>query len=91
MEMPGRNFNSTDYKYGYNGKENDKEISVGAQDFDAREYDNRLGRFFSMDPHKGAYPWWAPFYKVQTLKFVKILLISLRQRKAKTQYDLPRT
>jgi len=34
--------------------------------------------------------WRAPVYNVQTLKFVKILLISLLQRKGKTRYGLPR-
>lgn len=48
--MPGRSFNSNSYKYGFNGKENDKELNSGAQDFGMREYDNRLGRFFSVDP-----------------------------------------
>jgi RHS repeat-associated protein len=50
MEMPGRQFTSSSYRYGFNGKENDPEANAGAQDFGMREYDNRLGRFFSVDP-----------------------------------------
>lgn len=48
--MPNRNYNAGNYHYGFNGKENDKSINEGAQDYGMRIYDNRLGRFFSRDP-----------------------------------------
>ncbi len=56
MAMPGRTYAAIGdkYKYSFNGKENDNDFNEGAQDFDAREYDNRLGRFYSTDPHQGA-------------------------------------
>lgn len=38
------------YRYGFNGKENDKEVS-GQQDYGMRIYDSRLGRFKSVDPY----------------------------------------
>jgi RHS repeat-associated protein len=50
--MPGRQFNSGNYKYGFNGKEMDNEIkgSGNSYDFGARMYDSRLGRWMSVDP-----------------------------------------
>lgn len=38
------------YRFGFNGKENDKEINNGTQDFGARIYDGRISRFLSTDP-----------------------------------------
>jgi RHS repeat-associated protein len=54
MVMPGRNYNAPskrDYRYGFNGKENDNEVSgEGSKvDFGARVYDARIGRWFAMD------------------------------------------
>jgi RHS repeat-associated protein len=56
MEMPGRNFQSDNYRFGFNGKENDNSINVGAIAFEARIYDSRIGRFFSRDPLERTYP-----------------------------------
>jgi len=51
MDMPGREYVASEaYGYEFNGKETDEETFDGAQDFGLREYDNRLGRFFSKDP-----------------------------------------
>ncbi len=49
--MPGRKYTaaSSSYRYGFNGKENDKNISVGSLDFGARVFENRLGRWLSTD------------------------------------------
>jgi RHS repeat-associated protein len=40
------------YRYGFNGMEKDDEVkgNSNSYDFGARMYDNRLGRFFSVDP-----------------------------------------
>ena len=50
------------YKYGFNGKENDNEVKGGdglQQDFTARAYDPRIGRWFATDemikPHLTPY------------------------------------
>ena len=61
--MPGRTFNSTSYKYGFNGKEKLDEMSVdgGDVDFDARIYDSRTGRFLSVDPDAPKYPFMSPY------------------------------
>jgi hypothetical protein len=39
MQMPGRSYNSGNYRYGFNGKENDNDAKVGYQSYGNREYD----------------------------------------------------
>jgi RHS repeat-associated protein len=48
------------YRYGFNGKENDLEIT-GWQDYGEREYDERLCRFISVDPISDEYPHYTPY------------------------------
>ena len=52
MAENGRKFTqgNSKYLYGFNGKENDKDISFGEQDYGMRIYDGRLGKFLSVDP-----------------------------------------
>ena len=59
MAMPGRQYTqpNSSYRYGFNGKENDKDISEGGQDYGLRIYDARVGRFYSVDPVFKEYPW----------------------------------
>jgi len=62
MVLQGRSFAAgSQYRYGFNGKENDKEISEGGQDYGMRIYDNRLGRFLSVDPITKTYPQLTPY------------------------------
>lgn len=61
MAMPGRSFNTDKYRYGFNGKENDKDISEGGQDYGMRIYDSRLGKFLSEDPITYKYPMLTPY------------------------------
>jgi RHS repeat-associated protein len=56
MLMPGRTFNSSSYRYGFNGKENDLETN-NQQDYGMRIYDPRLGKFLSVDPLADQFPW----------------------------------
>ncbi|MDI9364935.1 MAG: RHS repeat-associated core domain-containing protein [Flavobacterium sp.] len=49
------------YRYGFNGKENDKDISEGGQDYGMRIYDSRVGRFLSVDPIAKEYPELTPY------------------------------
>nr|MBK9652958.1 hypothetical protein [Bacteroidota bacterium] len=60
MTMQERTFSAGGeaYRFGFNGKENDNEISVdgGNLDFGARIYDSRLGRWMSVDPLSKDYP-----------------------------------
>ena len=61
--MPGRTFNSTSYRYGMNGKEKDDEIkgSGNSYNFEARQYDPRLGRWLSIDPLARQFPFETPY------------------------------
>jgi RHS repeat-associated protein len=66
MIMPGRNYNAPsakDYKYGFNGKENDNEVKGEGNmvAFEARIYDSRLGKFLSRDPKTAHYPFQTPY------------------------------
>jgi RHS repeat-associated protein len=62
MLMPGRKFNSG-YRYGFNGKEQDPEVSEeGTQyDYGFRIYDSRLVRFKSVDPLAKEYAFYTPY------------------------------
>jgi RHS repeat-associated protein len=61
--MVGRKWNSTSYRYGFNGKENDNEVKGegNQQDYGMRIYDPRLGRFLSVDPLTKSYPELTPY------------------------------
>lgn len=58
MIIPGRKYSAgSGYRYGFNGKENDKDAGEGIQDYGLRIYDGRLGRFLSVDPLSNQFPW----------------------------------
>jgi len=66
MLMPGRTYTAstaTNYRFGFNGKENDNEVKgVGDQiDYGMRYYDPRAGRFMSVDPLTKKYPELTPY------------------------------
>lgn len=61
MVMPGRTSGNATYRYGFNGKEKDVEISSGSYDFGARMYDTRLTRWFTVDPLFYKYPTHSPY------------------------------
>ena len=63
MNMPGRSFSVEDYRYGFNGKENQDELMANnnSQDFGARMYDARVGRCWGMDYMKAKTPGVSPF------------------------------
>jgi RHS repeat-associated protein len=52
MQMFGRTYSSSLYRYGFNGKEMDNEVSGSGNQYDYgnRIYEPRLGRFTSVDP-----------------------------------------
>jgi len=54
---------NADYRYGFNGKENDDEVKgKGAQyDYGFRIYDARIGKFLSVDPLTSSFPWYTPY------------------------------
>ncbi len=59
MLMPGRSYNSAEYRYGFNGQEKDDEVKGNGNSlsFLYRVYDPRLGKFLSVDPLADDYPW----------------------------------
>jgi RHS repeat-associated protein len=61
--MPGRIYNGANYRYGFNGKENDNEIkgTGNQQDYGMRIYDPRLGKFLSIDPLFKDFAWNSPY------------------------------
>jgi len=60
--MPGRKFNSGDYRFGFNGQEQDTEWGGGqAVSFKFRIHDPRIGKFLSVDPLASEYPWYTPY------------------------------
>jgi RHS repeat-associated protein len=63
MNMPGRSFSVEEYRYGFNGKETQNELmgDDNAQDFGARMYDARVGRWWGMDFMKKYYPSRSPY------------------------------
>jgi len=65
MLMPERQFSVTNgnYRFGFNGKENDNEVKgIGnQQDYGMRIYDPRLGKFLSVDPLASEFAWNSPY------------------------------
>ncbi|MEO9023275.1 MAG: RHS repeat-associated core domain-containing protein [Ginsengibacter sp.] len=60
MQMPSRKYSvaNTNYRYGFNGKELDKETSgTTTYDYGFRIYSPGLGKFLSVDPLFKSYPW----------------------------------
>jgi RHS repeat-associated protein len=51
------------FRYGFNNKENNDDVSGlgNMQNYGMREYDTRIGRFWSVDPLAKKYPWYAPY------------------------------
>ncbi|MDZ7848347.1 MAG: RHS repeat-associated core domain-containing protein [Owenweeksia sp.] len=62
-QMPGRNYTSDSYWYGFNGKEMDNEVkgNDNSLDFGARFYDPRVCRWMSKDPFMEKYPDLSPY------------------------------
>jgi RHS repeat-associated protein len=64
MMMPGRNYESAsgEYRYGFNGKEQDKDInSLTTYDYGFRIYNPALGRFLSVDPLTEKFAYYSPY------------------------------
>jgi RHS repeat-associated protein len=63
MYEPGRNFNSSSYRFGFNKKEKIDEIygSGNNYDFGRRMFDSRLGRFLTLDDKFKNFPWLSPY------------------------------
>lgn len=62
-QMPGRSFNSTDYRFGYGGHEKIDEVSGSGNTIDMgdRWLDVRLGRTPKTDRQQANLPGWSPY------------------------------
>jgi|GEM_PF-1487449 len=67
MMMPDRqyyaNSDSSNYRFGFNGKEIDREHGGAGNvyDYGFRIYNPALGKFLSVDPLTKSYPWYTPY------------------------------
>ena len=64
MGIPGRKYTAgSEYRYGFNGKENDTEVSGDGNQYDYgfRIYNPRIGKFLSTDPLTKNYPMLTPY------------------------------
>ncbi len=62
--LPGRNYSSDAYRFGFQGQEKDNEVygSEGTSyALDYRMHDARVGRFLSIDPLAFLFPWNSPY------------------------------
>ncbi len=58
--VPGLNFNTEEYRFGFIGAEKDDEwagVTGSHYDHTFRSYDSRIGRYKSVDPLFRSYPW----------------------------------
>jgi RHS repeat-associated protein len=82
MDMPGRKFGA-DGRYGFNGKERDKDInSLTAYDYGFRIYNPAIGKFLSVDPLTNSYPWYTPYQFAGNMPIWAIDLDGLEEKKA---------
>ena len=63
MRMSSRSSNSSDYRYGFQGQEQDDEIKGegNSVNYKYRMHDPRIGRFFAVDPLAPDYPHNSPY------------------------------
>ena len=62
MGMSNRKFSTDKYRYGFNGKELDKEVfSTSSYDYGFRIYNPGLSKFLSVDPLSKSYHWYTPY------------------------------
>ena len=94
MQMPSRKYQSVTlssaegYRYGFNGKEKDKEInSQTAYDYGFRIYNPAIGKFLSVDPLMNSYPWYTPYQFAGNTPIVAIDLDGLEEYVVTNYYD----
>jgi RHS repeat-associated protein len=77
--MPERKYPlNSDYRYGFNGKENDKEWGNQLiQDYGFRLYNPAIAKFLSVDPLAPEYPWYTPYQFAGNMPIVAIDLDGL--------------
>jgi RHS repeat-associated protein len=64
LEIPNRTLADNDYRFGFNGKEGDRNGEWGSAvhyDYGFRIYNPKIGKFLSVDPLTRGYPSWTPY------------------------------
>ncbi|MEA3495525.1 MAG: RHS repeat-associated core domain-containing protein [Bacteroidota bacterium] len=63
MLQVNRSYSLSQYRFGFNGKEMDNEVSgTGNQyDYGFRIYNPRIAKFLSVDPLTKSFPWYSPY------------------------------
>jgi RHS repeat-associated protein len=84
MQLVGRKWNGGNYRYGFNGKEQDHETTSTTYDYGFRVYNPALGRFLSVDPLFKTYPFYTPY---QFAGNMPIAAIDLDGLEAKVSFD----
>ena len=86
--MPGRKYQEGDYRFGFNGKENDSEWgSQIIQDYGFRIYNPSIGKFLSVDPLTKNYPWYTPYQFAGNTPIWAIDIDGLEEAFATDYYD----
>ena len=74
MQMPGRSFSSTSYRYGFNGKEKSDEINGSGVDYvyGERIYNSRIVLWLSIDRKTSKFPFESPYTYVSNNPLIHI-------------------
>jgi RHS repeat-associated protein len=89
MAMPGRRSVDGNYRYGFNDKEQDNEVSGSGNiyDYGFRVYNSRLGKFLSVDPLTTSFPWYTPYQFSGNKPIWKIDLDGLEEAHSKANVE----
>lgn len=89
MQMPSRTYNTTDYRFGYNGMEKDSEIKGDGNSYttEFRQYDPRLGRWLSLDPLMAELSEWSPYVAFENNPVLYNDPLGLKVGKKETEGD----
>ncbi len=98
FDMPGRKYQVGDYRYGFNGKEQDTDGEWGQlthYDYGFRIYNPGIGKFLSVDPLTKGYPGLTPYQfasntPIQAIDLdgLEAIIIHLLGPKARSKIDL---
>ena len=82
MLQPNRNFDSQEYRYGFQGQEKDSELKGEglSVNYKYRMHDPRLGRFFAVDPLADEYPYNSPYAFSENVVINSVELEGLEKR-----------
>ncbi len=89
MLVPQRNYQSPEYRYGFQGQEKDDEIKGNGNsiNYKYRMHDPRVGRFFAIDPLTAKYPHYSPYSFSGNKVIHRVELEGLEDAKFNMQID----